>query len=368
MAEQIRNYALSLAIWLCLSLLVGWQTYYITSTEHLPVVLSTTLLVCAVRYLAVAILTPPIFYLVARWPFSSGAVLQRTFGYALGYLVFVAAFATIRWCLLPPWSQETFSWQARTPATLFSLAYSSFADLLLLFLVVTALAHAYAYFVRGQRQEMERVELRHALALSELQALRVQLHPHFLFNTLQGVSTLIDTDPGSAQLVVRSLGGLLRTVLRHDSTDLITLREELELGASYLELQEIRLKERLQVRWRIEPGAHEALIPQLLLQPLIENAVIHGSASAREGGWVEVGASVRDGRLHVLIRNSLRGRSEPGVGVGIRNTRARLRYLYAGDATFELQVRPEEGLAAASLVVPAFTNAASEECAPALAG
>ncbi|TLZ24254.1 MAG: histidine kinase [Gammaproteobacteria bacterium] len=202
----VRDYALAIAFWLSVSVLVAWQMYGFERLLSKPVVLHDLLLVYGARYLTVAILTPPIFYLVERWPVT-GAVVRRTAGYALGYLPFSCAFAVIRWLLLPPWREETTSWGPRSLEMLFELLYGTFADVLLLYLSVVVAAHAYAYFVHGQRQEIERLELRQSLAQSELQALRAQLHPHFLFNTLQGISTLIETDRVTAQGMLRARSG-----------------------------------------------------------------------------------------------------------------------------------------------------------------
>ncbi|HYL03975.1 MAG TPA: histidine kinase [Steroidobacteraceae bacterium] len=358
--QLVRDYLWSIAFWLAVALLIAWQMYRLERQMHVPVLLKTMLLVHGARYLTVAILTPPVFYLVARWPVS-GAVIRRVAAYALGYIPFSLAFAAIRWSLLPPWMDETQRWGPRTLQTLLWLASDTFADILLLYLGVVVAAHAYTYFIRGQRQEIEGLELRQSLAQSELQALRAQLHPHFLFNTLQGVSTLIDTDPLTAQGMLRALAALLRTVLSHGSADVITLREELAVVESYLNVEKMRLGDRLRVRWRVEPGACDALIPQLLLQPLVENAVVHGIANSRDGGWIELGAGVRDGRLRVVIRNSVGGHSQPGLGVGMKNTRARLKFLYSDDASFEFHAA--SGLAEASLALPAFTTLTGNDAA-----
>jgi hypothetical protein len=348
------DYGRSLAFWLPLSLLVSWQTYSLERRMHLPVVLGQVFLVYAARFLTVAILTPPIFYCVDRWPVT-GVTFRRVEAYVLGYLPFSLSFAFIRWLLLPPWMEDTLTWGERNLSTLLQIAYSTFADMLLLYLGIVVAAHAYTYFVRGQRQEIEQLELRQSLAQSELQALRAQLHPHFLFNTLQGVSTLINTDREAAQLMLHTLADLLRTVLKHGSADLVTFREELAFAKAYLDLEQMRLGKRLDVRWEIAPETGGTLIPQLLLQPLIENAVVHGVAHSRSGGWIELQARVQDGRLHVRIANSLAGLTPSGSGVGLANTRARLRYLYADDARFEFQRSESTATAAAVLDLPALT-------------
>ena len=352
-----RDYAISIAFWLPASLLVSWQMYSL-ERRFTPLSYHDVLLLYAARYLSVALLTPPIFYIVNRWPVTGGS-MRRATAYVCGYLPFSVAFAVIRWLLLPPWRDETMSWGPRSLQTLFELLYDTFADVLLLYLAVIVAAHAYAYFVRGQRQEIERLQLRQSLAQSELQTLRAQLHPHFLFNTLQGVSTLIDTDRGTAQNMLLTLADLLRKVLKYGSTDLMSFREELAFVEAYLQLEQMRLGRRLEVRWQIAPEVKSALIPQLLLQPLIENAVVHGIANARNGGWIEIEARLQQMHLVVVIRNSIGGASQPGLGVGISNTKARLKYLYDSDATFEFEVLGAN-VAVARLVMPAFTTALAE--------
>ena len=346
-------YALSVLVWLAAAPLISWQMFSLERMEHLPVAYHDLLLVYGARYLTVALLTPPIFYFVNRWPVTSGAVLRRSSAYVLGYVPFSLAFALLRWLILPPWLEQTLSFGPRTLESLISLTYGTFADVLFLYLSVVVGAHAYTYFVLGQRQEIERLELRQSLAQSELQTLRSQLHPHFLITTRQGLSTLINTDRQTAQTMLFTLAELLRTALKHGTADLVSVREELDFLKAYLYLEQLRLGKRLEVRWRVSPEVHEAFIPQLLLQPLIENAIVHGVSSSQRPGWVQIEASTLDEHLHVVIRNSVGGVSQPGLGVGIANTKARLRYLYGDDATFEFAVVDGQG-AAAHITIPAF--------------
>lgn len=353
-----RDYAWSISFWLISSVLVAWQEYIQFGSAHLKVRLQDFLILYGVRYLTVGLLTPPLFYITERWPVSA-AEPGRVIAYALGFMPFSVTFATIRWCLLPPWREETQSWGPRSLELLAELCYRTFADLWLLYLSIIIAAHAYSYFWRSRRQEIERLELRQALAQAELQALKAQLHPHFLFNTLQGISTLIDTDREVAKSMVLTLGTLLRTALQHGSVDLVPLREELEFIRSYLDVESMRLGKRLTIRWNIAPESRDALVPHLILQPLVENAVVHGIACSREGGWMELQATPERSRLRVTIRNSVGGRSRPGLGVGIQNTRARLRHLYSEDATFDFRIG-SDAVATTTLSVPAFTEPAVE--------
>lgn len=358
--RMAREYALSIPVWLALSALVAWQDYRLVQMQHLRGTFRDELLVYGVRYLTVALLTPPIFHIVERWPITTRKSVLRTLGYVVGYGVFSVAFAFIRWCMLPPWMDETQVWGPRNLLTLGQLVVHTFADVLLIYIGIIITAHAYAYYVRNQRQEIERLELSQALAQSELQALKFQLHPHFLFNTLQGISTLVETDKLAAQTMIVKLSTLLRVALKHGSTDLIPLSEEVDFAKSYLELQKMRLGKRLEVRWQIAPETQAALVPQLILQPLIENAIVHGIACCREGGWIEVRSQQTGKMVAIEIRNSVCGRGENGLGLGLQNTAARLKYLYATEAAFTMEIGGD-GIAVVSLSMPSFGATQSDE-------
>jgi two-component system LytT family sensor kinase len=349
-----RDYVISIAFWLTLSLLIARQEYTFSAVEHLRISFREILILYGVRYLTVALLTPPLFYIVERWPINVPGAVRRTLAYLAGFVPFSIAFGVIRWCMLPPWLEQTQSWGPRDPYTLFLIIYDTFADVFLLYLGIAVAAHAYAYFYRSQRQEIERLELRQALAQSELQALKIQLHPHFLFNTLHGISTLIDTDKAAAKNMLVRLSTLLRSALKHGSSDLVPFREELEFLESYLDLEKMRLGKRLEVRWHISQETRDALVPQLILQPLVENAIVHGIACCREGGWVEIGSTRSGDALHIEIRNSIGGQGQAGLGLGLPNTHARLKYLYSDESTFDFQIHAS-GVAAANLTLPALT-------------
>lgn len=354
-----RAYAISIAVWVPIGLLTGWQVYGAYHGAHVVVSLQALLLLNAVRYFIVALMTPPLFYCVDRWPVTSTNI-RRAAVYLAGSVPFTLIFVLCRLILLPPLLEDASNWGKRSFSSFFRITNGNFADVLQLYLAIVVAAHAYTYFTRGKRQEIERLELLQSLAQSELQALRAQLHPHFLFNALQGISTLIDTNRTAAKDMLHALAGLLRTALKHGSTDLVSFREELEFVAAYLELEQMRFGKRLEVRWDIAPESNHTLIPQLLLQPLIENAIVHGIANSRSGGWIELQSRMRDGRLHVRITNSIASITVPGSGVGLSNTRGRLRYLFEEDGRFEFQRDESRATATAAIDLPAlFTEGAA---------
>ena len=309
----------------------------------------TALLVEGGLLLSAALLTPPIFAIVHRYPITKPIRFGRVTGYVLVSALYIIACVSIRWVLVPPWNIPAQKFEQRSLHALVTGFYS-FAEILWNFMIVLGAAHAYEYFKRARDQELE---LQQALATSELQALKSQLHPHFLFNTLQGISALIDTEKERAKAMVLKVSHLLRTALQCASSDVISLDEELKFVGDYLSIEKMRLEDRLELRWAIDPETRQMLVPQLIMQPLVENAILHGIACCRGGGWIEIASRRAEDALEIQIRNSVGGRQREGMGLGLQNTRARLRHLYTDEASvfFDLGT---DGVATASIRVPAI--------------
>ena len=280
----------------------------------------------------------------------------------------MVAAACIRWLVLPPWHSPTQQFGHRTLQGFLS-GFRIFADLIWDYFVIVAAAHAYEYFSRARKEAVERAELQQALAASELEVLKSQLHPHFLFNTLHSIHALVDSDQERAKAMILKVSNLLRTAIEHGNADVVSLNEEIKFIEDYLSLEKMRLEERLDLRWRIEPDTCELLVPQLILQPLVENSILHGVACCRAGGWIEVASCRDNGTLRIQIRNSVGGVRHGGMGLGLQNTRARLKHLYgeqAASLSFDVS---SESVATALLVIPEIGSAAkSAPLAPAIAG
>ncbi|HTS36876.1 MAG TPA: histidine kinase [Candidatus Solibacter sp.] len=340
--QVARAYLLSIAVWCGLSLLTAWQYHIFDLQLHISSTLWDMILLAEARGFSFALLTPPIFYLVCRNLAAGKHTVWHVTMYAAGVVPFLLLFGSIRWLLLPPWDSQLQKYVPRTMHSPFDLIISGFADQVTMYIAVVVAAHAYAYFERVRKQEMERYEYQQALAASELQALKMQLHPHFLFNTLHGIATLIDTDGKSAKNMVIKLSSLLRTTLQHSGFDLIPLREELKFASEYLALEKMRFGVRLSVDWSIEPQTQEILVPQLILQPLVENAIRHGIACSREKSFVEVSSRTEDKILELRVRNNIGSARPEGTGVGLRNTEARLRHLYSDEASLSFSVSEDQ--------------------------
>jgi LytS/YehU family sensor histidine kinase len=206
-----------------------------------------------------------------------------------------------------------------------------FAAIALAYLVVAS-----AYDVR--KREREAAQLEAKLARSELELLKMQLQPHFVFNTLQTASALIAYNVADARRVLATLGSLLRFSLDNLGTNEITLNEEVAVLQQYLDIQHARFKERLRVRIDVDASAERVLVPALLLQPIVENAIRHGVEQRSGGGSIVVHAVRASGRLTIAVTDDGPGlkpamslRETNGSGVGLANVRARLKQLY-GDA------------------------------------
>jgi signal transduction histidine kinase len=177
--------------------------------------------------------------------------------------------------------------------------------------------------------------LKTSLTEARLHALKTQLNPHFLFNTLNSISSLMYTDTEAADRMMTRLSELLRSTIHNDGAQEVTLREELEFVDRYLEIEKIRFEERLRIAVHVEPDALEGLVPAFSLQPLVENALRHGIGPLETGGSVGIEGHRADGRLVIRITDDGRGSSEDPVreGIGLTNTRSRLEQLYGDSAS-----------------------------------
>jgi two-component system, LytTR family, sensor kinase len=219
-------------------------------------------------------------------------------------------------------------------------------EILIGIVVVTAL-EAWEVLKELQAERMRSMDLERQLAVSRLEALRMQLHPHFLFNTLHAVAGLTIEDPPTARRMVIALGDLLRSTLKDSGGQMRTLAEELEYSDLYLGIEKLRLGDRLALNYDIEPSSARALVPQFLLQPLFENAIRHGVSHVTGPCEVRFTAVRRLDTLEITIRNEGPKRDvspgSPRFGVGLTNTVDRLRIHYGDRHTFKYSDRPEGG-------------------------
>jgi two-component system, LytTR family, sensor kinase len=199
---------------------------------------------------------------------------------------------------------------------------------------------AASFYREARDRQIQAVELESMLHQAQLEALRSQLNPHFLFNALHSMAELVHTDPKLAEQLLVRLGELLRQVLQSSNRQEVTLAEELEFIRGYVDIEQMRLGDRLHVNWDIASNALQVRVPSLVLQPLVENAVQHGVAAAAGPGTLSIAARLDGEFLLLEVRDNgpgLARTAETSQGIGLANTRARLRRLYGERQGFELQ-------------------------------
>ena len=204
------------------------------------------------------------------------------------------------------------------------------------------------------KAELQQAQLGEALQAAELRLLKSQLNPHFLFNALNGLRSLIADEPERARDAVTQLSRTLRYTLSSGDEDLVSLERELEMVEDYLSLESMRLAERLNVEREIDPAARTARIPAMLLQTLVENAIKHGIAPLKEGGTLRIRAQIVGRELVVQVTNPRPsgGEALSNEGVGLRNSTERLRLLFGSRASLRLDLS-QTGVAIAEVRLPA---------------
>jgi len=301
-----------------------------------------------------ALLTPAIFRFGSAVGLERRALLGRIILFVgVGIVVAIVVYLVISFA-----REQVFESVAgrRRPFRLrLELVSFRFVPQLLVYFAVLAAGFAREYFLRTQQQQAHTARLQAQLAEARLEALRMQVNPHFLFNTLHAVSAMVERDPSGVRKMIARLSELLRHTTDAHATDEVPLRDELGLLGRYIEIMEIRFQGRLRIERRIDPETLDARVPNLILQPIVENALEHGVSRAKGEGIVEI-ASERRGELLVLtVRDNGPGvKGERRTGVGVSNTEARLAQLYGDRGTLTL-TSPSEGGTVAEIALPFHT-------------
>ncbi|MGA8312541.1 MAG: histidine kinase [Terriglobales bacterium] len=301
-----------------------------------------------INFLIFAALTPLIFYIGSRYPVQRNNWIRRTPLYLLGALVFTVLHGVARMLVYPINNPAT-----GKPCPIgFALLRSVFLynvadDVFYIYLPILMIVHTLWYYQRFQDREVRTAHLQTELANAHLQALKSQLQPHFLFNTMHSISSLMLTDVGAADRMMTRLSDLLRMSLENKSIQETTLSQELEFVNRYLEIEKIRFVDRLNTVVDVPPDTLDALVPHLLLQPLVENAVRHGVSRRTARGEIRIAAHHDSTTLYLDITDNGPG-LEPGnpmrAGMGLRTTRERLRTLYGKEQSLEIRSVPEGGV------------------------
>lgn len=226
----------------------------------------------------------------------------------------------------------------------------SFRSDLLIYGGVIGICYALDYYRKYREREVLATRLEAQLAQSQLESLRMQLHPHFLFNTLNGIVGLVRDNKNQAAVgMLVGLSDLLRHTLDHSTKHEVELREEIDFIKLYLSIQQMRFSDRLRIQYDIHPGTTRALVPNLILQPLTENALRHGIARSADSGVVGVSSALENGQVRLTVYDDGAGLPDDwqlkgSAGIGLANTAARLQQLYDDDHQFDIRNRPAGGV------------------------
>ena len=314
-------------------------------------------------WLAWAPLTPAIVWVARRFSLV-GERWKRNLLIHLPAFLFISAVhsAAATWVTLTikPFDNMGTSPQAFWPRFLGRLQGSLGSDLLI-YGGVVGICYALDYYRKYRERELLATRLEAQLAQAQLDALRMQLHPHFLFNTLNSIVGLVrDQKNQAAVSMLVGLSDLLRHTLDHSARQEVELREELNFIKLYLSIQEMRFSDRLQIEFNIDPSSAKAMVPNLILQPLTENALRHGIGRSADSGVLGINSAVEDGQLRLTVYDNGAGlpddwQMKGSAGIGLANTAARLQQLYDDNHQFDIRNRDGGGVEVV-IVMPFRTN------------
>lgn len=343
--------------WTLLGLSFASQFYISSAKAGLAVTWSQAVSYALGDWYVFALLSIPVMRLASRFRFEAGSDLRSLAVHALGSLVFSLAYMVLR-AWVGQWQSAASFAEAFKPLLVKTWHFN-----LLIYWVIVAVSQGFEYYRRYRERELRASELEKRLAQAKLQALQMQLNPHFLFNTLHSISSLMHKDVEAADRMVMRLGDLLRAALDSSDTQEVALRQELGFLERYLEIEKTRFGDRLMVKKHIPKDLLEAQVPNLILQPLMENAIKHGIEPWAKPGRIELRARREGDRLILEVGDNGAGLAEDASweeGVGLSNTRARLRELYGQAHRFELGRGPEGGLLV-RLAIPFRTETMDHE-------
>ncbi len=292
--------------------------------------------------------SPLILYLARRFPFESGRLKTSVPVHLVAGVVIALAVLAIGAFLLTQMGYPP----NRVFASFFeAYQYFLFINLhlaILIYWAVVGIRSAYSYYQKYRERELATSQLEARLAQSRLQVLKMQLHPHFLFNTLNAISELVHRNPDAADHMLTDLSDLLRMSFENLEVQEVSLKQELEFLRKYLEIEQMRFNDRLRVDMDIAPDTLDASVPNMILQPLVENAIKHGISPKAEGGLIEISAIRSNGHLQISVSDDGVGvknsNEDPQEGVGLSNTRRRLKHLYGDGHRFEFETAGRQGV------------------------
>jgi two-component system LytT family sensor kinase len=341
--------ALIVAAWTMLASFLTSQMYLAYSRREIPIRWERIFFVELIYAYIWAALTPLILWLSRRFPIERLSWVRSLLVH-LGVSLFIGFATRVLHDLLLFFVVSDAEWKFSLSKLLMNVYFMTDYGVMLYWLILL-ISYSFNYQRRYREGEVRATRLEAQLAQAQLQALKMQLHPHFLFNTLHSISALVHKNPDAADKMIARLGDFLRLTLENSGAQEVSLQEELEFLKCYLEIERIRFQDRLTVQMDIEPQALDARLPNLILQPIVENAIRHGISPQTSAGRIEIEARRLNGTLQVQVTDNGPGLSSDSntgtivkAGVGLANTQARLKQLYGDQHRLDLANAASGGL------------------------
>jgi sensor histidine kinase YesM len=349
----LRRIARYLGVWIIISFAFSGLVYFSTAPSLPPEKIGWQLVLTwqAIVY-GWAVLFPFIFLFVKKFPPDRRNWRRTIIAHFFGAISFIIAHTVVYAALYEIIHGTFFQTENPLDRIQFLFLRNWVLDTSTYGLILGSIL-ASDYYRRFQAEQVKSSELKAQLANSQLQALKMQLHPHFLFNTLNSISALIHEDPRAADKMVARLGDFLRLTLDNSGEQAVSLQREVEFLNRYLEIESVRFEDRLSVKIDIEPETLAASVPNLILQPIIENAIRHGISRQTEEGIIAIRARRTGENLRIEIEDNGPGLNSAikenkngtaGSGIGLANTRARLAYLYGENHSLNISDAEPNGV------------------------
>jgi len=346
LSRPLVRYGLIWGVWTIVALFFMTQAYVMYYAEKQPIRFGQQFLLQGLACYLWALATPLVLWLARRFCIQRHNWLRRAGFHFLVSMIIVTVLLTVHFLafmiLLGRASQIT-------PLRLFGFIYYNLDRWLLIYGMICLMSHAFNYYSSYRKGELKASQLHTQLVQAQLEALKMQVQPHFLFNTLHSISALLSKDTDGARKMITRLGDFLRLTLENSGSMEVTLQQELEFLNGYLEIERIRFQDRLTTDIHVDPEVLDVRVPNLILQPIVENAMRHAIANSTSGR-VEINAMPRNGVVRIEVKDNGPGivdyslEARRGKGLGLANTQARLVGLYGSAARFELNNDPAGGL------------------------
>jgi two-component system LytT family sensor kinase len=330
------NGLLYFGVWTLIGIFFATQTYIGGLYSDRPLTWTQAFIVALVAWYLRALFAPAIFWLAQRFTISRSKWFKSVLIHVAASLAFAIAEQVIYDAVVIRFSE--------IPRRILSPVELHMN--LLTYWAVLGVAHFRASYRRSRESELAASQLEAELNGAKLDLLRAQLHPHFLFNTLNGISELMHEDVEQADLMLGNLSEMLRSALEHSGKREVTLSAELEFLRRFLEVQSMRFQHRLTFQIVAPPELLSCCVPYLVLQPIVENSILHGIARSPAAGSIRVNACDKNGMLQIEVRNTGPGLPSGGIkeGLGLRNTRLRLLHSYGVHYKLEVANALEGGV------------------------